>query len=218
VDNDVPVIRFKQDTALAEGTYSVDLPSERAIQAGREQFATSHHLRLEGFLDAHLMRRITGEIDSARFYERSHGEMGVESCMDTNPLLGFMLFLMHDPRLLGTLESITGLDGLRSFVGRVFRMDPQENHYDAWHNDLAHGRLLALSVNLGREPYSGGSLQLRRYGQEEADQEVPNTVPGDAVLFRIDPALEHRVLPVTGSVPRTALAGWFTSDPVFLNR
>ena len=38
---------------------------------------------------------------------------------------------------------------------------------------------------------------------------------GDAVLFRIDPELKHRVLPVTGATPKCRFAGWFSGAPGF---
>jgi hypothetical protein len=45
--------------------------------------------------------------------------------------------------------------------------------------------------------------------------EVHNPIAGDAVMFRVHPTLRHRVDPVTGTVPRTAYAGWFCSQPEF---
>lgn len=38
-----------------------------------------------------------------------------------------------------------------------------------------------------------------------------NTGPGDAALFRIDPALQHRATAVTRGT-KTAFAGWFRSE------
>jgi hypothetical protein len=206
-----------RDFANPSGSYSLRLPTEDEAAEARDLFASSHHLRLREFFDPELLAHVTGEIEEAAFYERAHGHFSTESCMQPNALLSFLVFLMHDPRLLRTLESLTGIDGLRSFEGRVYRMDPQEEHHDSWHDDVGSGHLLAISANFGREPFSGGSLELRPLGQIEASHVVSNTVPGDAVVFRIDSSLQHRVLPVTGKVPRTALAGWFGSDPVFLS-
>jgi hypothetical protein len=43
--------------------------------------------------------------------------------------------------------------------------------------------------------------------------ELPNPVFGDAILFRVDERLEHRVSNVEGAVPKIAFSGWFESEP-----
>lgn len=43
--------------------------------------------------------------------------------------------------------------------------------------------------------------------------ELENTGFGDAILFRVDKNLEHRVSELQGSAAKTALAGWFESEP-----
>jgi hypothetical protein len=52
-------------------------------------------------------------------------------------------------------------------------------------------------------------LQIRNRDSEELLHEIRNTGLGDAVLFRVKRKLLHRVLPVEGDMPRTAMAGWF---------
>src|SRR5207253_326319 len=101
------------------------------------------------------------------------------------------------------------------FEGRVYRLSPGTGHYDSWHNDVGEDRLVAMSINLGRTPFQGGLLQIRRADSPALVREVANPTPGDAVIFRIDPAYCHRVGPVTGSVARTACAGWFRARPDF---
>jgi hypothetical protein len=71
-----------------------------------------------------------------------------------------------------------------------------------------------MSINLGREPFEGGLLQIRRNDSEQVS-EVANRVTGDAVIFRIHPDYRHRVGTVTGRHPRTAWAGWFRRQPQF---
>jgi 2OG-Fe(II) oxygenase superfamily len=74
--------------------------------------------------------------------------------------------------------------------------------------------LLALSINLGKQSYEGGVLEIRRHKSQESVQ-VVNTEFGDAILFRLADYLEHRVTNVEGTVPKTAFAGWFRSQPDF---
>jgi hypothetical protein len=125
--------------------------------------------------------------------------------------------LLNDPRLFAAVREVTGCDSIGCFEGRVYRMAPGGEHYDSWHNDLAEGRMVAMSVNLSREPYAGGVLQMRRRGPKEVFAEVTNVGAGDAILFRLDSELQHRVTPVQGSTSKTAFAGWFKSSPTFLS-
>ena len=94
-----------------------------------------------------------------------------------------------------------------SFNGRVFRFLPDSDHCDAWHGDNADTRLVALSLNLSPRAYEGGVLELRRRGEEKPFQRAVNSVFGDAIIFRLDAGLVHRVTDVTGAEPKTAFAG-----------
>ena len=47
---------------------------------------------------------------------------------------------------------------------------------------------------------------------EQIIEQVENVGAGDAILFRVDAALQHRATEVTGGV-KTAFAGWFRSGP-----
>jgi hypothetical protein len=58
-------------------------------------------------------------------------------------------------------------------------------------------------------------LQIRDSASGEILHEESNTGPGDALIFQIAPALQHRVARVTGNRPKTAFAGWFKSEPDF---
>jgi predicted 2-oxoglutarate/Fe(II)-dependent dioxygenase YbiX len=71
-----------------------------------------------------------------------------------------------------------------------------------------------MSVNLTPEVYFGGTLQLRDPHSHRMLQEVANTGPRDAILFRIGSDLQHRVTPVNGTLPKSAYAGWFQSEKV----
>jgi len=72
-------------------------------------------------------------------------------------------------------------------------------HHDSWHDDTSGagaGRLAGFSLNLSRETYRGGTFQIREKARPDDVVEVENTGAGDAFLFRIAPAMQHRVLPV----------------------
>ena len=70
-----------------------------------------------------------------------------------------------------------------------------------------------MSINLSSEIYSGGVLQIRDCPSQRIVHEVANVGFGDGVVFRLNDSLEHRITDVEGSVPKTAFAGWFRSQP-----
>ncbi len=78
-------------------------------------------------------------------------------------------------------------------------------------------RLVAISINLSEEIYSGGILQIRERNVEKFLHEVANVGFGDAILFRVADQLVHRITEVTGEASKTAFAGWFKSQPSFLS-
>lgn len=135
--------------------------------------------------------------------------------MEAGPALALLLFVANDPRLFEIVRDLTGCGPIGCFDGRVYRIDPAQDHHDSWHSDVGEERLVAMSVNLGREPYAGGTVQIRDEGTGRVISEVANRVPGDALIFDIDERLRHRVSAVEGHVPRTAFAGWFKSEPSF---
>jgi hypothetical protein len=92
-------------------------------------------------------------------------------------------------------------------------MLPGAGHASDWHSDVSGGRMITMSVNLSTAPFDGGELQIREASTERMLRRLRNTGAGDAVIFRIDPSLQHQVLPLTGKASRDALAGWFLASP-----
>jgi Rps23 Pro-64 3,4-dihydroxylase Tpa1-like proline 4-hydroxylase len=115
--------------------------------------------------------------------------------------------------LFRILETLTRCEPIGCYAFRVYRMDPGDRHHDTWHGDDNGNRLLTLSINVGLEPFEGGELELRARGSEHMIESAANTGPGDALLFRIAPGLEHRVCGVTGHTSKFAVAGWFQREP-----
>ena len=94
-------------------------------------------------------------------------------------------------------------------------MLPSSAHYDSWHDDINadEGRILGMSVNLSPVRFAGGAFELRGRESKNMVYRHENTGPGDALIFRLSPRLQHRVTDVVGDVPKTAFAGWFRSEP-----
>ena len=178
-------------------------------------FQIRHHLRLPGFLDPALLHKLHSKIRASTFEEKVHGDIGRELVSWDSPAAATLLFLLNDPRLFDLVRQLTGAGPIGCFLGRIYRMTGSGAHHDKWHSDAVKDRLLALSVNLSEEPYRGGALVLREQGRPDTEQVLENTGPGDAILFRIDPALEHNITDVLPGPPKTAWAGWFCARPSF---
>ena len=182
----------------------------------REAFDRHHVIRLCGFLHPDLLASIQGGVQAAAFYDRGHDDIAREDCMVENATLALLCLTMNDPAVFRLIEQITGCATIRFFNGRVYVMRPDAGHYDRWHSDTTQGRLIGMSVNLSSREFTGGHFQLTHRENEQPEFDVANTGPGDAILFRIDDALVHRVTAVEGNVPRIAYAGWFQPAPDFL--
>lgn len=180
----------------------------------RDEFRVHHSVRLPALLNATLIASVLEGTKRGTWIGREHDGIGREVILDDARALDVLHFVANTPRLLALVKEITGCDTITTFEGRVYRMVPGADHFDSWHDDVGAHRLVGMSLNLGPDPYEGGTFQLRTDGEHAAPRELPNTVPGDAILFRISPELSHRVTPVVGSEPRTAFAGWFLADGV----
>ena len=204
----VPIIQSTQ-----EGKILSESPAD--WKSFQEKFRRQHCVRFPAFIGGELLRKIQDQVDRAEFLEAKYGTIGTELTMEYNGSLSLLQFLANDPTLFQSVDRITGCGRIGCFRGRVYRMIPASGHYDSWHRDVGRDRKLAMSVNLGRKPYQGGSLQIRDRVSKRVLHEVHNVGPGDAILFLIDDDLQHRITPLEGSVPKTAYAGWFCSVPEF---
>ena len=205
----LPFLQLRhQSTAVAA--------SAEALVEARAAFDRNKYLKLPAFVEPSLLATLLDELDRTEFYDRVHEGIGTELCAVPGVVTGTLEMLMNDPVLHQTVEAVTGCVHIGCFHGRAYRLVPNTGHHDSWHSDVGEDRLIALSINLGREPYEGGRLQIRYADATDVLSEVSNPIAGDAVMFRVDPGLRHRVDPVTGRAPRTAYAGWFCSQPEFM--
>lgn len=179
----------------------------------RAEFDQRHLIHLPGFLEPKLLQLIQETLASITF-RRSEQKTGIElRPVDTTSYYALEL-LMNSPKLLRLIEQITGCAAITCFNGRIYRRLPSPEYYQRWHTDVAEdGRLVAVSINLSTSVYEGGVLQIRWAGSQQILCEPHNTGFGDALVFRVDAGLEHRITPVEGDAPKTAMAGWFKSKP-----
>jgi hypothetical protein len=205
-------------------TQSGDTPLLSVDQAGirfdgdieelRRQFVARPYVELPAFVAPGLLSILEMAVEQGNFTDRLHPGIGTEGCLESGAATSACQLVFNDPELLAIVTRIAG-SVVRCFDGRVYRMQPQSAHYDSWHSDASDDRVVGLSVNLSREPYDGGLLEIRRATAPEAEHAIASAGFGSAVLFRISPELRHRVTEVRGGRPRTAYAGWFRTSPDF---
>ena len=179
--------------------------------AERARFAARHWLRLPGLFDDALLQRFDAAVSNVPFAETAHAALaGASRDLRVTGAVAseLLVLLLNDPVVLHAIEDITGCEPLTRFNGSVYRMLADSGHQQAWHDDLIDGRRVTLSVNVGPARYEGGVLEIRERATGRRIARIPNPSRGDGVLFKLDPALEHRVTPVTSGV-KTAFAGWF---------
>ena len=183
----------------------------------RAEFEASHCIRLPGLLAPDLLAALLPRIARASFEERVHEgiDSNRELWMTDKALTGVLQLLTNATPLFDLVEAVSGCGRIGSFLGRVYRVIPGHGHHDAWHDDMVGGRLVAMSLNFGLEPFEGGVLQIRERASRRVVHEVANTGPGDAIVFRLSEALQHRITEVQGRASKTAFAGWFRAVPDF---
>ena len=180
----------------------------------RTEFNQKHYLRLPSILEPSILQYIQPYIDQAEFNETVNPNgLGLESCIKTNPASHLLHFLTNDKDLYKFIEQVAGCEKIGCFNGRVYHVTQNHKNYDRWHDDYGSTRMIAMSINLSTEIYSGGYLQIRDAESKKILHEVTNTGFGDAIIFRIAPFLDHRVTDVEGKVSKIAFAGWFQAEP-----
>ena len=192
--------------------------SDADIDLARADFQQQEWIRLPAILDREFWNMIQQRVASGDLEERTasiYRELNVSDSA--------ILMLLNNTQLFKIIEQITGCGHIGCFRGRTYRIVPGANHHDefnhyhetltGWHNDLNGTRRVALSINLNTEAYQGGVFRMREAKTGRMLCELTNSGFGDALLFRIDERLEHRVSDVEGTVTKTAFSGWFESEP-----
>lgn len=181
------------------------------IETLQQQFAEHHFILLPHLVSYDVLNILLEQIQAAQFVPRDDAGIAHESWLPDGVAKGTLTFLMSSPGFLAFIEQVTGRKSIAVPSGRIYRFAPLEQHHDDWHNDIIPGqnRVLAFSINLSPVPFEGGELVIRESKSKTVLAEIANTGLGNAVIFRVDQNLEHRVSQVQGNNPRTAFAGWF---------
>lgn len=184
----------------------------------RKQYKKDRCVLLRRFIAPDLLKRFHHELTTARFVQRRHKGIALEDCMRRSGVLNALQFLVNDEACFAAVRRFSGCGPIGCFNGRVYRIQAGKGHYDSWHSDIdkKNRRLIGMSVNLSPRRYRGGVLQIRDSRSKKSVYEIANIGPGDAILFRLSPRLEHQVTPVHGRAPKIAYAGWFQAKPRLL--
>lgn len=200
---------------MPDGVPQLTLRGPR-LQAGREgvaamaaEFRERRCVTVRQLLDQPLLDWLHQQLAQSPFAAAAHSGMeSTELRLQDCAALGVLAFLVNDPAVLRFAEAVSGRPCLTRFMGRVYRRVPGV-HGDAWHDDIRPDRLVGMSINLSTGVYEGGVFEIRDSETKCPLGAIANTGFGDAILFPIDDALEHRVSPLSGTVAKTAYAGWF---------
>jgi hypothetical protein len=188
------------------------------IEMLRERFSENKYLRLHSLIGPPLLERILQETERSHFAPRAHGHIGSELCLPNDSIPSALLhFLVNESHFFKFVQSVTSCERIGCFAGRIYRMRPDSGHYDSWHDDLGNHRMIGLTINISQGGYEGGVLEMRDV-LRNVEFAVPNTGLGDGILFQLSSHLKHRVTSVIGHNAKTAFAGWFCSEPNFLEQ
>ncbi|WP_372790311.1 2OG-Fe(II) oxygenase [Paraconexibacter sp.] len=191
---------------------SVACPTLEVRDHVERDFARHHIVRLPGLLRGDLLGRVLDGIGAATFREHLIAATNRrEQIMEQDATSALLLLLTSDPALSELVGALTATERPAAMVGRVYRMVPGAGHVGDWHTDVIDGRVAALSINLSPEPFEGGETTVRDSATKEplGTGGAAHLVPGDAVLLRIRPGIEHRVSEVTGHAAKTSYVCFF---------
>jgi hypothetical protein len=177
----------------------------------RARFDREQCILFPRLIEPDLLRTIQRRIDESEFLPFIHEGIGHDSNLVDEFTVHILFFLTNDPRFLQIVREITACTEIDAFHGRVYRMNPASSNMDSWHDDMLENRMVGMSLNLSTTAFAGAAFQLRDRDSKQILYEVANTGCGDAIIFRLADHLQHRNTEVTGSVSKTAFAGWFRS-------
>lgn len=206
---------------IAISSKGLIVSDENEVNTLKKEFAEKKCIVLPQLFEKSLLQTLLNKVEKAEFLPSTHtyGEkvFGKDVSIKTDSIALHQLnFLLNNESIFKLVETITGCKTIRGFSGRIYRNMPDTDQQLHWHDDAEKAevtRLIALSMNLGREKYSGGIFRIREKGSNSILKEVPCGNPGDVHMFLVSPRFEHCVTATLGAHPRTAAAGWFTSVP-----
>jgi len=188
---------------------------ECKIERYKHEFAETGCVFLPGFLEKNTLQNLLNKIEKSTFQTKWEGKednkFGKVLALPRESVTVFLFTaVLNNPGVFKMMQYIADCGRIGNFVGRIHRSEAGEDHEIGWHSDASDNRLLAVTLSLGTDRYSGAKLQIRETGSENITKEFGQLEAGDAVIFKIDRKLEHR-LSILESGRRTVGVGWFRS-------
>ena len=187
------------------GAGKTEFPGD-AAEAGR-QFRQFRAIHLRNLLDAEFLSTVMRLCGSSTFGPMfiNCGYREKEEPQRTGRVLNLAL---NRPALLRWLEETTGCGPLGRVEGALARTLHRPGDELTWHDDAPEqGRRLAIVIHLSADAYGGGDFELRLKGGDLIFGHRYTDL-NSALIFAVEPGLEHRVLPLTSGGPRLVFAGW----------
>lgn len=173
-------------------------------------FARSRAMACSDGIAPALMALISREMAKAEFVHESLPGLGNRETEESLRVSALLCFALQRGPFLRWMEQATGCETLVEVRGHVAQLRVDEDHRLDWHDDLGEAqRRLAVTINLGTEPYEGGQFELREKATRAPVMAHRHVQPGTVLIFDVAPDLEHRLLPVRSGGPRRVFAGWF---------
>jgi len=196
-------------TESSHGVRVASVGSPEDLRSLRASFKQQHCARLSRFLSRPLLHRIQRYVEEGTFAAHPYGGISTELCIDAGKAPELMFLLLNDPHLFALVQRITGCGRIGRIDGGVRRVMPGLAQQEPWHGEIfGHGQV-EISIDLSERPYSGGMLETRDRDHAVLYGRI-DTEPGDAVLVRLAPFVQHRLTAVRSDSPRTAYVGRFT--------
>lgn len=115
---------------------------------------------------------------------------------------------LNRPEFIHWVQAVTGCGPVGRIEAMVVETRPGGADQLDWHNDTHAHIVLGVTIHLGAEPYAGGAFELRDVGADGVRFRHAGAQRGDVLLFDVDPAFDHRVMPVTAGAARRVFTGW----------
>jgi hypothetical protein len=173
-----------------------------ALAEARRNFNEGHPLVLRNFLDPALLKLAQEQLPSVQFVHGEHRDKA-----EPSKLAMMLTFLVSGRDMIDLVSSLVHRP-IRSAYGTIYKFLP--GNETEWHCDdtmLA----AAVGINIGLAPYDGGGFEMKKVQTETILAKADYSVPGDALLFPINPQLVHRTRLIEGTQPKVIFAGLF--DP-----
>ncbi|HEX7848261.1 MAG TPA: 2OG-Fe(II) oxygenase [Sphingomonas sp.] len=196
------------DGAVNIGATATSLDTAQVDRA-RTLFAEHYALLLPAAFDPMLLASIMALCRATAFETERVGTIGWRTIEAEDRVGRALRFVLERDAFLRWVETVTGCAGLTNVSGVLAEMLPGTDHVLGWHDDCNDAtRRLALIVHLSDAPFEGGRFELTRKSEQRPIATAGYLSPGSILLFRVDPALRHRVTAVEGDRVRRVFAGW----------